>query len=128
MLTPLSHQDLSIRSGAWASPTTRSLNWRASTVGILGLGNIGLQLAIMCSYLGMKVIYSNRSPREDIPKDIEYVSREEFWKRSDAIVLTCPLTEETKGLVGKEVLGKMKDGVVLVNVCKWCHSIMGAWS
>ena len=94
----------------------KSKNWRTSTIGIIGLGNIGLQLADDCSRLGMTIIYSNRHSREDLP--YEYVSEDELLARADCVVLACPLTEETRHLIGREALGKMKDGMVLVNVCE----------
>jgi lactate dehydrogenase-like 2-hydroxyacid dehydrogenase len=87
-----------------------------SQIGIIGMGNIGSLLANMCASLGMKIIYSNRRPKPSSPH--EYVTLDELYRRSDAIVLTCPLTEETRYLINKDSLGRMKDGVVLVNVGK----------
>ncbi len=61
----------------------------------------------------MKVIASSRTPKEI--EGVEFVSREELFRRSDFITLHCPLTEETKGIVNKESIGAMKDGVVIIN-------------
>ena len=112
--------------------TVRSIDWRTSTIGIIGLGNIGHHVADMCSCLGMKVVYHSRRPRTDCtchspngpgPSTTggracryEWLSSDDLYKRSDVIVLTCPLTEETRHLINSEALAKMKDGVVLVNV------------
>ncbi|RSH93787.1 hypothetical protein EHS25_006435 [Saitozyma podzolica] len=111
-LTP---QDQSVRSGGWRDSGVRTLDWRASTVGIIGLGNIGHMLADMCAALGMNIIYTSRH-RKDVP--YEHVGLDELYARADCVVLTCPLTEETKGMINREAISKMKDGVVLVNVAR----------
>lgn len=80
------------------------------------MGNIGLQLANMCFNLGMKVIYSNRRKNALARTEFGHVGLEELYARSDCLVLTCPLTEETRGLVDKRAFGMMKYGVLLVNV------------
>ena len=69
----------------------------------------------MCSFLGMKVIYYNRSKSST---QFEYVTKEELYERSDVVLVLTPLTEETRHLINKESLGMMKDGVILVNVCE----------
>ena len=78
------------------------------------MGNLGSQLADMCAALGMKVVHSNRHKRDDT--EHEYVGLDELYGRADGVVLTVPLTEETRHLIDEEALEKMKDGVVLVNV------------
>ena len=104
-----------MRSGKWRDMSVKSLDWRESTIGINGLGNIGLQLADMCSGLGMKIIYTSRSPKE-----VPYGHREldELLAESDCVVLTCPLNQETVGLMNKETFAKMKKGGILVNVSR----------
>lgn len=93
----------------------RSLHWRESTIGIVGLGNIGLQVAQMCSALGMNVIYSSRG-KKDVPYG--YRSFDGLLSEADCVVLTCPLNKETEGLMCKRTFGMMKDGSILVNVCE----------
>jgi phosphoglycerate dehydrogenase-like enzyme len=90
---------------------------RDTQIGIVGLGNLGSNLARMCSALGFRVVYNTRSPRSDVP--YEHVPLEDLWARSDAIVLACPLTSSTRGLVCKDTIARMRDGVILVNVCGW---------
>lgn len=96
--------------------SVRSLDWRSSTVGIIGLGNIGVQVAQMCTALGMKVIYTGRSAKPDV--SFEFVSLEKLLGRSDCVVLTCLLSKETEGLMNAERFGMMKQNSVLVNVCE----------
>lgn len=66
--------------------------------------------------LGMKIIYHNRSP--DTSSSFDYAPLEELYKRSDLVLLSCPLTIQTRGMINKESIGKMKDGVVIVNVAR----------
>lgn len=107
-----------MRSGNWRDYTVKTLNWRESTIGIIGLGNIGLQLAQMCTALGMNVIYSGRTPK-DVPYG--YRSLEGLLGEADCVVLTCPLSEETRGLMCERTFGMMKDGSILVNVGELTH-------
>ena len=86
-------------------------------MGIIGLGNIGAQVATMAQYLGFKVIYSNRHKSEE--EDFEFVSRDELYKRADVVLLLTPLTDETRGMINTDSIAQMKDGVIIVNVCEW---------
>jgi hypothetical protein len=80
-------------------------------------GNIGLQVAEMCTGLGMTVIYTGRSAKQGVP--FEFVPLEELLGRSDCVVLTCLLNKETEGLMNAERFGMMKEDSVLVNVCEF---------
>jgi hypothetical protein len=92
-----------------------------SQVGIVGLGNIGQMLADMCAALGMSIIYTSRH-RKDVP--YEHVTLDKLYARADCVVLTCPLTKETKGMINREAISKMKDGVVLVNVGGYSSTVI----
>lgn len=105
-----------MRAGRWRDMSVRSIDWRGATVGIVGLGNIGQQVATMCAALGMKIVYTSRSRKADVP--FEHVSLEELLKRSDCVVLCCMLNEETRGMMNAERFGMMKENSVLVNVCE----------
>ena len=82
-----------------------------------GTGKIGAAMAKICHGFGMNVlaydVYHN--PELDFAK---YVSLDELLQRSDLISLHCPLTDETYHLVNRETIGKMKDGVILVNTSR----------
>ncbi|MBQ9009893.1 MAG: 2-hydroxyacid dehydrogenase [Clostridia bacterium] len=86
------------------------------TVGVIGTGKIGRIFIDICRGFGMHVIAYDRFPAGD--SDIEYVSLNELFARSDIISLHCPLTEETRHLIGTEAIGKMKKGVVIVNTSR----------
>lgn len=84
---------------------------KGRTWGIVGLGNIGRAVAKIAEALGARVIACKRSA----VGDVECVGIDELCVRSDIITLHCPLTDETRGLINKERISKMKDGVIIVN-------------
>lgn len=88
------------------------------TLGIIGLGRIGRATARIGLSLGMKVIAFGRRQSEEGARLAEYVSLEELFARSDVISLHCPLFPETQGIIRKETLALMKDGVMLINTAR----------
>lgn len=91
------------------------------TVGIIGLGRIGQAFARRCLGFGMKVVYSQRN-RVDLQIESElkaaYVSLDELLSISDFISIHCPLTEETKHLIGERALSLVKPECILVNTSR----------
>ena len=89
------------------------------TLGVLGLGSIGAEVARKASLLGMRVIGTQRAPKPCSyarvvgPDETERVVRE-----SDFLVIVLPLTEETRGLLGPKLLRAMKPSAVLVNMAR----------
>jgi glyoxylate reductase len=89
------------------------------TIGIVGMGRIGAQVAKRALGFDMRVLYYNRRPRSDEQAyAATRVSLEQLLRESDFVVLTVPLTTETRGLVGREQLQMMKPTAVLVNVAR----------
>ena len=86
------------------------------TVGVIGAGKIGRVFIDICRGFGMKVIAYDKFPAEGT--DIEYVSTDELFRRSDIISLHCPLTSETHHMINAETIGQMKRGVVIVNTSR----------
>ena len=86
------------------------------TVGVIGTGRIGRIFIDICRGFGMSVIAYDHFPLED--SGIEYVSLDELFQRSDIISLHCPLTDETRHMIDKEAIGKMKKGVVILNTSR----------
>ncbi len=86
------------------------------TVGVIGTGRIGRVFIDICRGFGMRVIAYDKYPAEGI--GAEYTSLDELFARSDIISLHCPLTEETHHLIGREALGKVKKGVVILNTSR----------
>ena len=89
---------------------------RHMTLGIIGFGGIGRELAKRAEAFDMNVIYYCRTPKTDT--NAQFVPLDELAKRSDYIALCLPLTEETRGFCGEELISKMKNGAVLINVAR----------
>jgi len=83
------------------------------TMGIIGFGRIGQATGRIAKALGMNVIVYNRTQYND--GETAYVSLDELFAQSDVISLHCPLTPETEGMICKQNIDKMKDGVILLN-------------
>ncbi len=86
------------------------------TAGIIGTGKIGRIFIDICRGFGMHVIAYDAFPAKD--SDIEYVTLQELFKKSDIISLHCPLTEDTRHMIGTAAIGQMKKGVVLINTSR----------
>ena len=85
------------------------------TAGIIGLGRIGQATARILNSLDMKVLAFDRTPNERGKELAEYVELDELYARSDVIFLHCPLFPSTEGMINKDSIAKMKDGVILIN-------------
>lgn len=87
------------------------------TLGLVGFGQIGRATAKLARAFGMRVITTgSRSLPE--PEEYPYVSLDELWMKSDVISMHCPLTEETEGMINKNTIAKMKDGVMFINTSR----------
>ena len=91
---------------------------KGKTVGIIGLGKIGSRSAELFHAFGATVLAQSRSKHADVPEYIEQVSQEELLKRSDIVVLHCPLNDSTRGMINAEKLAMMKSSAILVNVAR----------
>ena len=91
---------------------------KGKTVGIVGLGKIGKRTAEIFNVLGANILASSRSRHMDAPSYVNEVELDELLESSDIVVLHCPLTPETRGLIGKSELEKMKKSAILVNVAR----------
>lgn len=89
------------------------------TLGIVGLGHIGMALARMCWSLNMNILYYNRK-RLDLSRErsIRYVPFEMLLANSDVISLHCPLTEKTNKLFNEDAFMRMKSGAILINTSR----------
>lgn len=88
------------------------------TVGIVGVGAIGTRTAELCHAFGCKVLGNKRHVRGDEPDYIEFVSLEELLSRSDIVSLHCPLNEDSRGMINKNTIAKMKPGALLINAAR----------
>ena len=88
------------------------------TVGIVGVGAIGTRTAELCHAFGCKLLGNKRHVRGDEPDYIEFVSLEELLSRSDIVSLHCPLNEDSRGMINKDTIAKMKPGALLINAAR----------
>ena len=85
------------------------------TYGLLGCGNIGVHTAEIARALGMRVITYDARPTEAGRKVAEYVELDELFAQSDILGLQMPLFPFNTGIINKENIAKMKDGVIIIN-------------
>ena len=99
----------------WRTPQTELTG---KTFGIIGYGSIGRAVAPIAAALGMKILATSRSRREDPTGIAEIVDLDTLLSRSDVISLHCPLFPETEGIICAETISKMKDGVMILNTAR----------
>lgn len=86
------------------------------TIGVIGTGKIGIEFISICKGFKMNVIAYDPYPNLNL--DIEYVSLDELFTKSDVISLHCPLTNDTRHLIDEQAIGKMKSNVVIINTSR----------
>ena len=115
------HHDETVKAGKWENNDDwcywdyPMIELYGKTAGIIGLGRIGQATAKLLNALDMKVLAYDAYQSEAGAKLAEYVSLDELFAQSDVIFLHCPLFPETEGMINKENIAKMKDGVILIN-------------
>ena len=117
----VAHHSEAVHQGRWAA----SPDWcfwdyplielSGKTMGIIGFGRIGQATGRIARAMGMEVLAYSRSVREEAKALAEYVDLDSLLSRSDVIVLHCPLFPETEGIINRENIARMKDGVIIIN-------------
>lgn len=117
----IGHHDKSVHEGNWEN----NIDWcywdyplielEGKTIGIIGFGRIGQAEGRVAAALGMKVLAYDLHPNENGKKIAEYVDLDTLYAQSDVVTLHCFLTPENTGMINKESIAKMKDGVILIN-------------
>ena len=109
--------DQRMRQGFWDKASHKSVELEGRTVGVIGLGAIGLRFARMAQAMGMRVL--GHDPfAADVPDFIERADLAAIWRESDAISLHCPLTAENATFVDARTLAACKPGVIVVNTAR----------
>ena len=94
------------------------------TLGIVGLGSIGLEVAKRAKAFDMTVLATTRTTRAELPQHVDWAGTgigaelEELLAASDFVLLTCPLSPETQNLMDASRIAKMKPGSILINVAR----------
>ncbi len=116
------HHSNEVKKGRWISSKDFCfwdyplIELTDKTIGIIGYGSIGKRVAEIANAFGMKVLVYNRTIKNDVIG--RQVSLDELLSSSDIITLHVPLTNETKDLINKETITKMKDGVIIINTAR----------
>jgi D-3-phosphoglycerate dehydrogenase len=110
----------SLKAGRWEKKKFLGCELRGKTLGVIGLGRIGTQVALKAKAFDMKILAYDPYISEGYGRDmgIEVAGLEEVLRRADFITLHVPLTDKTRGLIGREEFAKMKDGVYIVNCAR----------
>ncbi|CAN5451536.1 hydroxyacid dehydrogenase [soil metagenome] len=116
----LSVSDARLREAGWAESRSlagSALELRGSTLGIVGVGSIGTEVARIGTAMGMRAIGLTRRP-QSLPDFVEAVDKPALFATADVIVLACPLTDETRGLVDAAALALVKPDAIVINVAR----------
>lgn len=117
----IGHHSDSVHAGNWE----HSIDWcywdyplmelEGKNLGIVGFGRIGQATGRIAKALGMNILAFDSHPNESGREIAEYVSFDALLQHSDVIALHCPLFPETAGIINRESIAKMKDGVIILN-------------
>ena len=120
----IGHHDRTVHEGKWSESSTFSY-WDfdlteldGKTLGIIGFGTIGCAVAKVASSLGMKIIAYTPHPKDGYDGMVDFTDLDTLFRKSDVITLHCMLSDETKEIIRKENIDKMKDGVILLNTSR----------
>jgi len=108
--------DRNVRKGIWDKPTGNSL--QNKIIGVVGLGNIGSKIVKKLKVFNVQVYGYDIKIMDDELKDLNILVWPGGIEKLDYIILSCPLTNETKHIVNSSTIGKMKKGVRIINVSR----------
>lgn len=117
----IGHHDRTVHEGKWKNCEDWCywdyplIELDGKTMGVIGFGRIGQTTGRLAKALGMRVLAYDSYPNEAGKQIAEYVDLDTLLAQSDVIALHCPLFPDTEGIINKENIAKMKDGVILIN-------------
>ncbi len=107
------------KKGDFSSKDLTGFDLYGKTLGVIGTGHIGKNVALLGISFGMKVLAFSRNQEQDlVSKGAEYVSLEELLEKSDIISLHLPHTSETEHIINMQNIGKFKKGAILINTAR----------
>lgn len=115
------HHDQAVKKGRWEHCADwcfwdyPMIELYGKTAGIIGFGRIGQMTGKILKAMNMRVLANDKFESESGKEIAEYVDRDTLLRESDVIFLHCPLFPDTEGLINKDSIAKMKDGVILIN-------------
>ena len=117
----VAHHSETVHAGRWESCPDWCywdyplIELAGKTMGIIGFGRIGQQTGRIAKAMGMHILATGSRPTDSGREIADYVELDELLARSDVIALHCPLFPSTRGIINRENIAKMKDGVILIN-------------
>lgn len=117
----IGHHSDSVHAGCWSSNPDWCywdyplIELDGKTMGIIGFGRIGQTTGRIARAMGMRVLAYDSFPSESGKSIAEYVKLDALLTQSDVVVLHCPLFPETKEIINRKTIAKMKDGAILIN-------------
>jgi glycerate dehydrogenase len=117
----IGHHDRAVKEGRWENNDDWCfwdhplIELAGKTLGVIGFGRIGQTTGRIARALGMEVIANDEVESESGRQIASYVSREELFAHSHVIALHCPLFPSTQGLINRDNIAKMRDGVIIIN-------------
>lgn len=121
----VSEHNKSVKEGQWSTIpdwcfwNKPLMELSGKTIGIIGYGRIGQKVGQIAQAFGMKVLANANNPRKELENEnMKYTDLDQLYKQSDVISLHCPLTDDTKNMINKDSISKMKDGVIIINTSR----------
>lgn len=116
----VSRADLSVREGRWDRAAFKGVELKGRTLGLVGAGRIGAEVAVRCLAFGMDVlVYDPYLPEERARSlDLRLVTLEEVIEQADVISLHVPLNDETRGIISDETFRSMKKRAFVINASR----------
>jgi D-3-phosphoglycerate dehydrogenase len=118
LLRRVPDKDKAAHNGLWAKDSRGSYELRGKTMGIIGYGNIGMQVSVMAEVLGMKVLFYDEQTRLPLGNAENAKSIRELMANSDVVTLHMPETPSTKNFINKTSLKNFKKGCILINFAR----------
>lgn len=118
------HHNKVVKEGKWTNSVDFCfwdyplIELQGKTMGIVGIGRIGESTARLAKAFGMNVIAYDKHFSASASEVAEQVTLEELYAKSDVISLHCPLFKENEKMINSNSIGKMKDGVILINTSR----------
>ncbi len=121
VMRKIAYGDRETRKGNWPKSRCKGIEMYGKTLGIVGMGRIGKEVAKRARAFGMNIVYYDVRPlqEEDEKKlGVRYLPLEELIKEADVITIHVPLLPETRHLINRERIEKMKDGAIVINAAR----------
>ena len=110
--------DRDLREGRWTQFARQGIQLRGRRIGVVGLGKVGSEMALLCRSLGMQVFYYDILRKPEMEDVAAYLELPELLSTCDVVSLHLALTPQTRSYIGPEELGMMKEGSILINTSR----------